>query len=386
MQKKSLLNGVLVKLAARFQLAGKSLADKQLCEQEHAFHSLADNSPDVIVRYDRECRRIYINPAWEKANGMVAARVLGKTPIEMPSRIGAMSLDLQNKLLQTVETGSGFEFELTWIDQSGCNVWYSLKAVPEFDDTGAVLSVLTFARDITERKHTEDELRRISHIVEQTPASVVVTDTTGIIQYVNSKFMSVTGYTRDEIYGQNPRILKSGDLSLENYKHMWETITSGNEWRGEFHNKTKDGEYYWESALISPIRDSKGTITHFVAIKEDITQRKRAEEEFKRSEVRRHELEQQLFQSKKLESLGTLASGIAHDFNNILAVIMGQASLLEQRRSDSAKFYRSLEGLQQSAERGASLVKQLLMIARKTEFVLQEVYIDDIAKEVIQLL
>ena len=119
--------------------------------------------------------------------------------------------------------------------------------------------------------------------MEQSPASVVITDLEGKIEYVNPKFTQVTGYSVEEAIGQNPRILKSGEWPSEAYRELWETITAGKEWRGEFHNKRKDSTLYWEYASISPIRNEKGEITHFLAVKEDITERKLAEAELARA-------------------------------------------------------------------------------------------------------
>ena len=122
--------------------------------------------------------------------------------------------------------------------------------------------------------------------VEQCPALIVITDTAGAIQYVNPKFSQLTGYAVEEAIGQNPRILKSGETSPEEYQRLWETIAAGKEWRGEFHNKKKNGDLYWELASISPVVDGAGRITHYVAVKEDITERKRAEEALRTSEQR----------------------------------------------------------------------------------------------------
>ncbi|MGB8644707.1 MAG: PAS domain S-box protein [Anaerolineae bacterium] len=132
--------------------------------------------------------------------------------------------------------------------------------------------------ELAERKRVEAQLRQRSLAVEQSPVSIVITDTGGAIEYVNPKFTEVTGYTLQEALGQNPRIVKSSEKSAEDYRSMWGVITSGGTWRGEFHNKKKNGELYWEMASLSPITDSSGKITHFLAVKEDITDRKRAEE------------------------------------------------------------------------------------------------------------
>jgi diguanylate cyclase (GGDEF)-like protein/PAS domain S-box-containing protein len=135
-----------------------------------------------------------------------------------------------------------------------------------------------FVRDISERQKAEERLRKLSSAVEQSPAIVVITDTQGTIEYVNCKFTQVTGYTAEEAIGQNPRILKSGMQSAAVYRELWGTVLAGGEWHGEFANKKKNGDTYWESATIVPISDSSGAITHFLALKEDITARIKAEE------------------------------------------------------------------------------------------------------------
>ena len=150
------------------------------------------------------------------------------------------------------------------------------RAEDEMGMLGRVFNQMVEAVD-----HDSQELRKLSRAVEQSPATVVVTDRTGRIEYVNPKFTETTGYTSEEAVGQNPRILKAGSQTPEFYKGLWDTITAGNEWTGEFCNKKKNGELYWESASISPIRDAGGEITHYVAVKENITKRKEMEEELR---------------------------------------------------------------------------------------------------------
>ncbi len=155
------------------------------------------------------------------------------------------------------------------------------QAEVTFDDTGKAVQMRGIAQDITELKRLEDELRKISNAVEQSSGLIVIADAKGSIEYVNPKFTQVTGYTLEEVIGKNPRILKSGKTQPEVYKKLWATITSGGEWRGEFLNKKKNGELYWDETSISPIRNSRGIITHFTAVKEDITKRKQMEEELR---------------------------------------------------------------------------------------------------------
>ncbi|MBM4055323.1 MAG: EAL domain-containing protein [Planctomycetes bacterium] len=127
------------------------------------------------------------------------------------------------------------------------------------------------------RKNAEEQYSKLSQAINQSPSSIVITDNNGDIEYVNPSFTKNTGYSLEEVIRKNPRILKSGEVPSESYKELWETINSGKEWRGDFHNKRKDGTFFWEHVSISPIKNNKGTITHFVAIKEDITERKNFE-------------------------------------------------------------------------------------------------------------
>ncbi|HIJ80841.1 MAG TPA: PAS domain S-box protein [Desulfuromonadales bacterium] len=206
-------------------------------------------------------------------------------------------------------------------------------------------------RELSERKRVEENLRKLSVAVEQNPASIVITDTSGTIEYINPHFTELTGYTAAEAIGQNPRILKTGETSSAEYQQLWKTILAGGEWRGEFHNRKKDGDLYWEQALIAPIRDEHGNISHFIAIKEDITERK--------------QLEGQLRHSQKMEAVGQLAGGIAHDFNNILTAIIGYATILQVKLPENSPLIRTTEQIASTAERGASLTQGLLAFSRK---------------------
>jgi two-component system, NtrC family, sensor kinase len=152
-------------------------------------------------------------------------------------------------------------------------------SAPVLDKNGIYYGRIWSFRDITERRRNEDRLRQLSVAVEQSPVSVVITDPQGNISYVNRKFTDTTGYSGDEVVGKNPRILNSGQTAPEVYRDLWSNITQGREWHGEFCNRKKNGEIYWAAATISPVINPKGTITHYLAVKEDITERKRAEEE-----------------------------------------------------------------------------------------------------------
>jgi PAS domain S-box-containing protein len=156
--------------------------------------------------------------------------------------------------------------------------WLRTTRQPLTKPDGRTVGLLHVVQDVTATKQSREELGLFFQAVEQSPSTVVITDTSGAIQYVNRKFAETSGYSREEVIGQNPRLLKSGEMAPSEYRRLWETISAGHEWRGEFHNKKKNGELYWESAVISPVFDEAGAISHFLAIKEDITERKSAEE------------------------------------------------------------------------------------------------------------
>lgn len=222
----------------------------------------------------------------------------------------------------------------------------------------AIKRALLEAENWRERQRAEEELRKLSRAVEQSASTIVITDIHGYIEYANPRFTETTGYTLAEALGQHTRILKSGETSGDQYKQLWETISAGKEWHGEFQNKRKNGEIYWEAASISPIKNAAGVITHFLAVKEDITERKRAEEA-------RARLEAQLRQSQKMESIGRLAGGIAHDFNNLLTVIVGYSGLMYDQIPAGNPLLENLDQIRSASKRAEALTRQLLAFSRK---------------------
>jgi len=206
-------------------------------------------------------------------------------------------------------------------------------------------------RDITERRQAEAEIRKLSQAMEQSPASVVITNVNGDIEYINPAFTKISGFTAAEAIGQNPRLLKSGQTPAETYVELWNTITAGNVWNGEFVNMKKDGTLYWEKAIISPIFDANRHITHFLAIKEDISETKLLEEEFR--------------QAQKMEAVGKLAGGVAHDFNNLLTIINGYSELILGKIERDNPLFDQIQMIKQAGMRATDLTRQLLAFSRK---------------------
>lgn len=217
----------------------------------------------------------------------------------------------------------------------------------EFDEPEKVIISI---QDITERRRYEIEIKKLSRAVEQSPTAVVITDTKGNIVYVNSKFVETTGYNQEEIIGKNPRILKSGLFSSEDYKKLWDTILSGKEWRGEFHNKKKNGELFWESASISSIKNRFGEITNFIAVKEDITKKKEMEIELNLALEREAE-------SNRLKS--TLLANMSHELRTPMNGIIGFTQLLEEEIENPGQ-KQMLNNIQESSKRLMATLNTIL--------------------------
>ena len=325
-------------------------AERALYASHAALKSLVDSLPVAVLALDKdELVRVW-NPAAEKIFGWPAREVLGKPYPLVPLHKEEEFQDSVKKILTGVRL---VEWETVRKRKDGALVDVSLSTALIPDTGGGAPLKLAMITDITGWKKDQTQLRKLSRAVEQSASSIVITDLNGNIEYVNPKCLQLTGYSLEEMKGKNPSILKSGATPAEEYARLWETIKSGGEWQGEFHNRKKNGDLYWESATISPIKDPNGVVTHYLAVKEDITQRK--------------EMEHHIRELETMESLGTLAGGVAHDFNNILGIILGHVSLLEIRRNENSAFEQSIHSINSAIKRGAGLVRQILTFARKSE-------------------
>ena len=209
-------------------------------------------------------------------------------------------------------------------------------------------------RDITSQKQAESELRKLSEAVEHSPAMVIITDAEGTIEYVNSKFTEVTGYTAAEVLGENPRILRSGLTAKRVYEDLWETIKSGGEWRGEIQDRKKNGEIFWESISISVVKDAEGEITHYVGVKEDITVRKEAERLLAQAK-------EEAEQASRFKS--SFLANMSHEIRTPVNAIMGMAYLAMQNDLNSQQL-GYLEGIKSSARSLLAIIDDVLDLSK----------------------
>ncbi|MBT3360708.1 MAG: EAL domain-containing protein [Rhodospirillales bacterium] len=251
---------------------------KDLRRSEEKLSDVIDTVPALVSASDALGRYVFLNSFHQTYFDFEPQKAIGRSKSDLfGEEYGNRHRELDQQVFRTSEMLVGVEDQL--VDRSGSERIFLTTKAPLRGDSDTDDMVVTVSLDITERMSAEDDVRKLSLAVEQSPASVMITDPTGVIEYVNPKFVDVTGYSAEEVMGKSPQILNSGYTPPEYYRELWETVLAGREWRGEFHNKKKNGENFWEYASVSPIKDHNGEITHLLAVKEDITVRKQHEEQ-----------------------------------------------------------------------------------------------------------
>ncbi len=328
-------------------------------EAQNRFQAeLLRNAPVIAAFYDLEYKIVWANRAYEDAAGLALDELVGKKCYAV---WGFSRMCDACPVVSALETGEPRENELMPYSRKfgpeSQRVWLS-RGTPVRDDHGEIIGAIEFAVDITDRKKSEQERERLMTAIAQAGETVMITNAGGIIEYVNPAFEAVTGYSLAESIGKTPRILHSGKQDKAFYRNLWGTISQGRVWKGRMVNKRKDGTFYTEASTISAVRDAAGTIVNYVAVKRDISAILLAEKE-------RDELQEQLLQAQKLESVGRLAGGIAHDFNNMLSIILGYGeTIVSELRPEDPLRDDALE-IVEAGKRSAALTRQLLAFSRK---------------------
>jgi PAS domain S-box-containing protein len=330
------------------QFIERKRAEEALRESEERYRDLVENAHDIIYSHDLHGNYVSTNKAGEQISGYTREEALKLNFVDTvaPEYLETARLMLARKLAGATTTA----YELEVIAKDGHRIPVEVNTRLVLRD-GVPVGVQGIARDVTERKRTEADLVRLAAAVEQTADSVVITDPKGNIQYVNPAFERITGYAKEEALDQSSRILRSGKTDQAVYKELWETITRGEVWVGQLTNRKKDGTLFEERVTISPVRDKTDRIVNYIAVKQDISDLIK--------------LEEQLRQSQKMEAIGQLAGGVAHDFNNLLTAINGYSGLALQRIDDNHPLKGYLEEIKKAGDRAANLTRQLLAFGRK---------------------
>jgi PAS domain S-box-containing protein len=346
--------------------AARRLADAR-------FRQILTMAADAIIATEQDQSITLFNRSAEALFGYEAAEVMGR-PLDLllPARFAAAHRRHVEEFARSPESAKPMNLRSRVFGRRKSGEEFPVEAsIAKLVENGG-MTFTVILRDVTERERREERLRQLSRAVEQSANLVVITDARGTIEYVNPKFLEATGYAAEEVVGRKPSLWKSGKTSDSEYARLWAAISAGQDWRGEFENKRKDGSLISVSATISPIRDEDGRITHFIGIQEDVTQRK--------------DIEAQLRRSQKLEAIGQLTGGLAHDFNNLLTVVIGNLEYLAGELAPGSKARHLAGQALEAGLRGAELTRQLLAFARRQSLEPKEFVLNDLVSGITHLL
>lgn len=311
--------------------------------------AIIDNSPDPIMIHS-DGRFVHLNPAAlrfvgaESQEQLIGESIMKVVHPDYRQIVGSVLREFE----ETMTSSQIREGKFLKLD--GTEAIVETASMPvTFKEKRAIQ---TMVRDVTELRRLQEEMHLRVAALNSAGNAIIITDPDGNIVWGNPAFENLTGYSLDEVLGRNPKeLIASGKQGTRFYETMWTSILSGNVWQGELINRRKDGSNYNELMTITPVHNELGKITHFVAVKQDITAQKR--------------LEEQLLQSQKLEGIGQLAGGVAHDYNNILNVVVGYSDLLRRKMAKDDPARQPIDAILAAARRGADLSRQLLAFARK---------------------
>jgi two-component system cell cycle sensor histidine kinase/response regulator CckA len=362
-------SGASCVIGTGIDLTDQRAAETELRERKRYFEALVETMTDGLVVDDFESGLSYVNRRFCDLIGYPREELIGRPVADFVDPANISILEAQN---ERRKRGQTVPYELTFRHRDGGTV--DLLVSPQLlqDDNGKMTASFAVLTDLTPIRRVEEQRALLATAIEQSGESVIITGVDGEIRYVNPAFEEVTGYTRDEVIGRNPSILKSGEHGDEFYRELWETISSGEVWTGTFVNRAKDGSRIEEDGTISPVRSENGEIVAYVAVKREVSEER--------------VLADQLERAQKLEAVGLLAGGIAHDFNNILMAIAGSVDVIGLRSPKELANSDEILTIRKTVERGAELTRRLLSVARQQTLELKSFDINDTVEREVDIL
>jgi two-component system sensor histidine kinase/response regulator len=357
-----------------------ALRERELHDRtEHAmrlsqarFSEIFNQSPLGIALIDSHTSKIYqANQKYAQITGRTVEKLETMACIQITHADDVPS-DLENLALLNAGKIPGFRVNKRYVHPDGSFVWTEMTVSPLEVDGSESPRHLCMISDISERIETEQELKKFSLAIEQNPSSIIITNTNSEIEYVNEAFIVGTGYSREEALGQSHNILNSGKTPPETFIEMWNTLAGGDTWKGEFHNQRKNGSEYTESAIITPLQQSDGTISHYVSIREDVTEQKRIGEEL---DQHRHHLEELVDQrttelveaQQQAESANhaksTFLANMSHEIRTPMNAIIGMTYLLRTKRATQEQIQR-LDKINDASQHLLSILNDILDISK----------------------
>ncbi|WP_319547862.1 PAS domain S-box protein [Desulfogranum marinum] len=325
-------------------------AERQILEQNILFETMFNAIDDGVVITDTDRKILYANKGMEKTFGYLPEELRGKTTKILYAASDAYQT-AGKRIFGKDAQQEDKVYVTSYKHRSGKEFPGETFGVKLYDQNDKWIGNLGVMRDVSKRMERKAERDRLIAAIEQTRDAIVITDKDAKIKYVNPAFEIISGYTSEEVFDKNPRILKSDEQDASFYQDLWQTLNSGQTFKGRMVNKRKDGDFFTEEATISPVFDPEGQLVHFIAVKRDITEQ--------------ISLESQLQQAQKMEAVGRLTGGVAHDFNNILGVIIGYTEMALEDVDPKDNLYGLLGKILNAAERSATIVRQLLAFSRK---------------------
>jgi PAS domain S-box-containing protein len=324
----------------------------QLHESEQRFWDMFNNAPFGYHELDKEGRIVQVNQTELDLLQYSREEMVGSFVWNYLSDPELSKNRVLAKLRGEIPPGKGTERKYKLKNGGLIPLMVEDRVIK--DTAGNITGMRSATQDITDRKKTENEVIKLSMAVEQSPASIVITNIGGDIEYVNHTFTKTTGYAIDEVLHKNPRVLKSGHTSKEEYARLWNTILAGQTWTGEFLNVKKDGEYYWEEAIISPIKNKEGEIINFLAIKRDVTELKKINEELLTAKETAEEM-------SRLKS--NFLANMSHELRTPMIGILGYSEMLLDEFPDE-KVHEIGEIILQSGHRLMETLNLILDLSR----------------------
>lgn len=329
-------------------ITARKRTEAALLASENELRLITNKVPGPVSRVDRNLRYLFVNDHYEVTLGRRREEVLGAS---MPEILGPDLFRQAEPNIRRALRGEQVTFETRSTAPGGNERFNLVNLIPDLDSAGKVVGFFVMALDITDRKRAEAALRISDAALKSISQGVLITSVDGTILSVNQAFCTITGYAEAGILGRSSQFLYEGLNDPRSLRALKNALHEGREFSGELSDRRADGSRFWNDLTVTPVRDERGELTHFICVIRDVSQRRR--------------LEDQLRQVQKMEAIGQLAGGVAHDFNNILAAIIGNVELALMDTADGHPARESLHEIKNASARAKSLIQQILAFSRQ---------------------